>query len=123
VTKTISVDGSDRDVTANLESALRHIRDPSATRNIWADAVCINQSDNEEKAQQISQMGDVYKLARQTIIYLGESTKESDLFLSYVQSSNSMYNTGETAPTDESNALSHWPSILHCSWFERIWIF
>jgi hypothetical protein len=123
-TKTISVDEVNFEVTANLESALRHIRDPSVTRSIWADAVCINQSDCEEKGQQVNQMGDVYKLARQTIIYLGEATKESNLFLSYVQSSNSMYmNALETASADGSNALSHWPSILDCDWFTRIWTF
>jgi hypothetical protein len=40
VTKTISVDGRDVEVTANLESALRHLRDPSRHQKLWADAIC-----------------------------------------------------------------------------------
>jgi hypothetical protein len=50
----------------------------------WFDAVCINQRDNDEKSQQVSQMGEVYKIATHTIINLGEATDESDLVLGMV---------------------------------------
>ncbi|KAH7317413.1 heterokaryon incompatibility protein-domain-containing protein [Rhexocercosporidium sp. MPI-PUGE-AT-0058] len=122
IRKDISIDGADFSVTANLESALRHVRDPSVELKIWADAVCINQANKWEKAVQVDQMGDVYKLARQTVIHLGDPTKESDLFLGYVQSSNSKYKTAK-GPSYKDNTISYWSSILGCGWFQRIWTF
>ena len=42
-------------ITASLDTALRHLRDPSRERRIWADAICINQNDFEERNQQVRQ--------------------------------------------------------------------
>ncbi|KAG9240893.1 hypothetical protein BJ878DRAFT_523552 [Calycina marina] len=41
-------------------------------RRVWADAICIDQN-NQEKSQQVSLMGSMYKYAHNTIIYLGDS--------------------------------------------------
>jgi hypothetical protein len=40
-------------------------------RLIWADAVCINQADDEEKSWQVRMMGDVYRNADRVLIWLG----------------------------------------------------
>ena len=42
-------------------------------RNLWADAVCINQSDTDEVVQQVIIMRQIYELARGVIAHLGES--------------------------------------------------
>jgi hypothetical protein len=41
----ISVNGAIRQVTTNLASALRYIRDTEEEVVLWADAICINQED------------------------------------------------------------------------------
>ncbi|KAH9216066.1 heterokaryon incompatibility protein-domain-containing protein, partial [Leptodontidium sp. 2 PMI_412] len=41
----------------------------------WIDALCINQSDIEERAHQVSIMGDIYKNAECVHAWLGLSTK------------------------------------------------
>jgi hypothetical protein len=43
----IFVDGKGLEITTNLDSGLRHIRDKTRSRLIWADAICINQQDND----------------------------------------------------------------------------
>ncbi|KAI1775463.1 HET-domain-containing protein [Hypoxylon cercidicola] len=79
---TISIDGSDFPVTANLLAALRSLRplvsaaDPIA---LWVDAVCINQADLDERGQQVSMMRDIYASAEQVIIWLGEEDDETSL--------------------------------------------
>ena len=70
-------------VTANLEAALRHIRSLTARPLIWADAVCINQSDLVERAHQVGMMQRIYSLSMQTLIWLGDADADSDLAVDY----------------------------------------
>ena len=43
-------------ITENLALALRRLRHREVIRNLWADAVCVNQGDDVEKAQQAAMM-------------------------------------------------------------------
>lgn len=63
-------------VTKNLYSALRSLRLPHAGRKLWIDAVCINQSDYEEKKLQLALMKRVYQQADKVIAYLPMSTQD-----------------------------------------------
>lgn len=45
----ICVDGCALDTMANLDSALRHIRDAKSILKVWADAISINQANAEER--------------------------------------------------------------------------
>jgi hypothetical protein len=41
---------------------------------IWADAVCINQNDEEEKSQQLFKMPDLLEFAALLVVHLSEYT-------------------------------------------------
>lgn len=69
--ETIAVDGCDVGITANLSQALRDIRHNSRVVVLWADALCINQQDTRERSHQVRNVGDIYRRASTTIIYLG----------------------------------------------------
>jgi hypothetical protein len=58
VKKEIIVDGHYLEVTVNLENALRRLR-CDKPRQLWADAVCIDQNNEEEKRTQLPVMGKV----------------------------------------------------------------
>lgn len=45
----IIVDDCSFFITPNLDSALRHIRHDKGVMKVWADAICINQQDVEER--------------------------------------------------------------------------
>ncbi|TPX18042.1 uncharacterized protein E0L32_011861 [Thyridium curvatum] len=77
-TATIIVDGQSRQVTVNLRDALRHIRRKSQDVHLWIDALCINQSDTEEKGHQVGQMRDIYGEASNTIVWLGTASDGSE---------------------------------------------
>ena len=49
-TEIITVGHSSVSVTRNLHSALEHLQYGKMVRVLWIDALCINQSDNEEKS-------------------------------------------------------------------------
>lgn len=80
LTRDIIVDGRPVAITVNLASALEyflhhwksqfHDRDP-ATCRLWADAICINQSDIDEKNKQVPLMRTVYETAELVVCWLG----------------------------------------------------
>jgi hypothetical protein len=71
-------------VTADLEAALQKIRSLTARPLVWADAVCINQSDLVERAQQVSIMHKIYSMSMQTLIWLGDADAESNAAMDFV---------------------------------------
>jgi Heterokaryon incompatibility protein (HET) len=69
-TRVINCDNRKLRVTANLRDALWRIRDPVEVKILWADAVCINQSDNEERGFQVRQMPQIYANALRVLVWI-----------------------------------------------------
>ncbi|KAL2071270.1 hypothetical protein VTL71DRAFT_12505 [Oculimacula yallundae] len=66
-------------VTVSLANALRHLRWPNKVRNLWVDAVCINQSDMKERINQINLMKEIYSRARLSAVWIDvELSLDSD---------------------------------------------
>ncbi|KAK0707555.1 heterokaryon incompatibility protein-domain-containing protein [Lasiosphaeris hirsuta] len=76
-THTISCNGVDLGVTANLHSALVQARLANAGRLVWADAVCINQSNVQERGSQVASMGLLYRRAVKVLICMGNPPDEN----------------------------------------------
>ncbi|KAI8628880.1 heterokaryon incompatibility protein-domain-containing protein [Xylariaceae sp. FL1651] len=70
-TQEISLDGRPFKITKNLECALRHLRQVSAERVLWVDALCINQADVAERSHQVTLMKDIYSLCERDLAWLG----------------------------------------------------
>jgi hypothetical protein len=77
----LEINGTAAKIGENLHAALHSIRKNTKFRVIWADALCINQSDNEEKWWQVQQMAAIYSRARATISWLGPPSEDSKLAL------------------------------------------
>ena len=67
-------EGKELAVTTSLWTALRRLRLPQEHRTLWADAICINQADLGERADQVQLMRQIYDGAARVIIWLGEET-------------------------------------------------
>ncbi len=67
----ISLNGADVKVGRNLFSALVHLRSSTQPRVLWIDALCINQSDTDEKNKQIPLMLFIYSRAQGVVVWLG----------------------------------------------------
>lgn len=85
ITKAIVVDGQVVQVTENLESALRHLRQDGESLILWIDAISINQFDDDEKGWQVGQMQDVYRKADRVIVWLGPAANDSDLAMNAIR--------------------------------------
>jgi hypothetical protein len=57
-------------ITKNCARALRHIRHPTEIRTLWVDAVCIDQTSDEEKSVQVAMMASIYHQATQVLTWL-----------------------------------------------------
>ncbi|RYP57851.1 hypothetical protein DL770_010564 [Monosporascus sp. CRB-9-2] len=84
----ISLNGREHWVRPNLFDALQRLRDRDdvAGRFIWIDALCIDQDDEEEKGSQVDLMGEIYKKASKTFIWLGEHEHASPLAMDLLNS-------------------------------------
>lgn len=67
-------------LTSSLHNALQDLCDCADVqpKTFWADQICINQKDDEEKSHQVAQMDQVYKCAKRVVTYLGHS-EEGDI--------------------------------------------
>ncbi|KAI4234461.1 MAG: hypothetical protein LQ349_003787 [Xanthoria aureola] len=130
-------------VTENLHSALQHLRDSSSHRTLWADAACINQSDKEERSQQVAMMADIYRSAAKVIVWLGPEANSSTAAIETLSTLASKIHVDwhflTVSPVSEEDAESDWVDLtkvapfdqetwssigwlLDRSWFSRLWI-
>jgi hypothetical protein len=77
ITEDIIVDGVLVPVTVNLAMALRQIGSKQGGTVLWADAVCINQNDVDERNHQVALMGTLYSQATSVISWIGPSDETS----------------------------------------------
>ncbi|KAF2252795.1 hypothetical protein BU26DRAFT_560147 [Trematosphaeria pertusa] len=86
-TADIFLDGSPFKVGANLENALRALRELPEVRSgllIWADAICINQGDIEERNVEVTRMYSIYKNSTRVAIWLSEVTEQHCKILEFM---------------------------------------
>jgi hypothetical protein len=65
-------------VTANLEEALRYLRQEKHTVCLWADAICIDQTNNMERTEQVLLMRDIYGKSTSALVWLGPAADDSN---------------------------------------------
>ncbi|KAM0802336.1 heterokaryon incompatibility protein-domain-containing protein [Usnea florida] len=119
----ISIGGAPLYITENLSLALRRIRGPTRPRNMWVDAICINQDDHEEKAIQVNLMGHIYASATRTIVWLGEKSADSDVAMDFIGSL--QQGTLDHQDDDSQIGPTCWRAVnelMERKWWTRIWV-
>ncbi|KAI9933594.1 hypothetical protein MW887_008067 [Aspergillus wentii] len=114
-------------VTPNLWSALFRLRRRKRGRLLWADAICINQNDWEERGQQVRIMRDIYKTAFRVVVWLGEHAENSQ----YIVKNRERHIEEDDWNTETPNnnvvlsSRAHWEAFRKLTerpWFFRTWI-
>ncbi|KIW31134.1 uncharacterized protein PV07_02808 [Cladophialophora immunda] len=59
-------------IRKNLSHCLKRLRQPSGSRYLWVDGICIDQRNDEEKGAQVSIMGKIFSGAERVLVWLGE---------------------------------------------------
>lgn len=116
--QSISIGNFNLPITPNLHAALLRLRDCFFERVVWADAICINQQDTQERNNQVQLMAKIYAMASRVIVWLGEAEDKSDKALEEIHKSANGQRT--TANAAVRNAVL---KLLLRPWFKRIWVF
>ncbi|KAK2759641.1 heterokaryon incompatibility protein [Colletotrichum kahawae] len=117
----ILIDEHNVPITTNLHSALVHLRDSSEARTLWVDALCIDQSTHGERNQQVMIMGDIYKSARQVVVWLGEAADDSHLVFEHLKDE-SAKKAWPNVPKPSPRLRRAWLALITRPWFFRTWV-
>jgi tetratricopeptide (TPR) repeat protein len=113
--------------------------DSPTERAVWADAICINQEDTEEKSEQVKLMALIYSRASQVVIWLGSDEGDTVNALPIIATTLDDYKTStkedyplpfrlfpyEAPPGYPNFGDEKWFSLARFfdkEWFERIWV-
>ncbi|KAF7185599.1 Heterokaryon incompatibility protein 6, OR allele [Pseudocercospora fuligena] len=100
----IGVNERELRVTKNCELALKAARSLDEPITVWIDAVCINQQNLAERWTQVARMGDTFRLAEETLVFLGPDDGRS------------------WDPFDAEMSTEVWRTLLMRPWFSRTWV-
>ncbi|KAF0322536.1 het domain protein [Colletotrichum asianum] len=127
--RTVFTDAGLLQVTENLYAALLRLRDPALERIIWADAICINQDDLEEKGLQVQLMAEVFARASCVIVWLESVTgdhlvddeSEADGRRAIRALEAAASRSMNAPPIEEHDRLAV-EKLLGRPWFRRVWV-
>lgn len=80
----VYIDGCSVEIGRNLHDALIQLRRSGITSWLWVDAICIQQSDAEEKSWQVGQMRSVFSQAEMVYSWLGLGCDETDRVMDWI---------------------------------------
>jgi hypothetical protein len=124
-TEKIEINGRHFRVTRNLRLALQHLRRKNEVRILWVDAICINQMDYDEKSEQVGKMDKIYRQASNVCIWLGDSSNESDMAMSFLHKVLDLNLFDDLVRTANKETSKQWQaliSLMSRPWFTRRWV-
>lgn len=144
--KEITCDGQHFLVTTGLFDALQTFRQLYQPRTLWADAICINQEDTEERNHQVQLMRIIYSKATKVLIWLGHEdpsivqsgldavcrivnevfseTKRDGVLADYTWNDQGprSFNRSILPKPAEAEEMKALGPLFACTWFTRLWV-
>ncbi|KAL8740304.1 MAG: hypothetical protein Q9190_006979 [Brigantiaea leucoxantha] len=135
-------------VPDNLANALRELTPRHGLRYLWADAVCIDQTNVTEKNLQVAMMGEIFERAQRVLIWLGLGDEHTshvfDLFrtlssraddygvnMDLIDSTTNLWDGAPTLDHRQKHLLDNLAvdhdfrgivDFYSNAWFERLWV-
>ncbi|KAJ8132725.1 hypothetical protein O1611_g898 [Lasiodiplodia mahajangana] len=124
----------------SLDHALRNARHQDRPRVMWIDALCINQSDEDERNAQVTRMADIYSQASQVTVFLGlpgEGSENAIQALKRISDHVELLQNGQIALSPGRDGGFHRPDLrlpfndemweavsclMNRPWFTRLWV-
>jgi hypothetical protein len=80
----IFIHGQPVKIRPTLRAFLQTMAHDRPQMAVWADALCINQHDSEERNRQVSIMPHIFKLAREVYVWLGQGDDDTNYALDHL---------------------------------------
>ncbi|KAI9642986.1 hypothetical protein NHQ30_008720 [Ciborinia camelliae] len=123
-------------ITPIVEALLRRLRACNVRNHLWIDAICINQADKDEKAQQIPVMGRIYEEAKVVHIWLGNNDPMTVKVFSFIRKASRLPEVGKIKMASQVaelmnevfgggggiRGLQYFCDFSDRPWFSRRWI-
>ncbi|KAK4508517.1 hypothetical protein PRZ48_002256 [Zasmidium cellare] len=117
-------------MTVSLYEGLQRLRHPRLERRIWADQICVNQNDLQERSQQMQFMNIIFHGASKVLVWLGLDEKlVARLAFEFVHELDQLL---EGSEDDVSHAEALWNKsegsltlfhdLTQLEWFKRGWV-
>ena len=119
--ETLEVDCMPLAITSNLSLALRYLRYANRSRDLWIDAVCINQDSPEDKSREVRKMRQIYSSASRVLIWLGEEDIEKGIAINELKL---LAQNGFDHSINFKEAHHIWAKVgvlTRCPWWSRVW--
>ena len=82
--RTIEIKGMRHTIGENLWQFLKVAETRYARKPLWIDALCIDQSNPDERNHQVRQMSQIYSRATEVLIWLGPGDEDTDMFFDFL---------------------------------------
>jgi hypothetical protein len=111
-------------VGKNCHDALRNLRSKHEDRLLWIDAICINQGDLIERAQQVRIMDGVFNYAFNVVVYLGEQVQESIALFEELAAADALLRLDGKCdrPRPSDTIIKELEMLFERPWFKRVWV-
>ena len=111
-------------VKPNLYRALKHLRQKKDPCALWVDAVCIDQSSEEEKKEQVPNIAKVYNKADRVCIWLGSADHDgrTDRAMRFIQDIVKAYDLDNLIKPEKATCWSDLIYLMRKRWFSRRWV-
>jgi hypothetical protein len=110
-------------IQENVAAALRQFRREDADVNIWIDALCINQANDDEKTAQVSRMHEIHSMADYVCVWLGAGKPETRDTIRFLNTILKLEQLDRLI--DDEQSLESWMLVLQLlrhPWFRRRWV-
>ncbi|CAH0046527.1 unnamed protein product [Clonostachys solani] len=130
-------------VQKSIHQVLKRLRNPSESVILWADAICINQQNNQEKANQLQLLPRIFQNSESTLAVIGQDIENESAIEKLTEFSKrrkasrkitqdsreeppnyfSLWEDCDLQQNDEyESIMRHVSTIFSHPWFERAWI-
>jgi hypothetical protein len=116
--------------TQNLFEALLHVRYEDRPRLLWADGLCIDQKNTEERNHQVGMLHEIYSQAH-VITWLGTGyqtdltvlatflSQTARVYTEFVRSRGTEFDVRSSGQDPNQSCMDE---ILHAEYFNRVWV-